>query len=93
MRPTSVVAWLAPAGRMPLTNYLLQSVAMGALLSGWGLALGITASYAETSALALGVFLLQLVVSRWWLARHAQGPLEAVWRAWTYYGLGRRTPS
>lgn len=91
--PAVVVAWLAPAGRMPLTNYLVQSVAMGTLLSGWGLALGITASYAEASALALGIFLLQLVASRWWLARHAQGPLEAVWRAWTYYGLGRRTPS
>jgi uncharacterized protein len=89
--PDVVVAWLAPAGRMPLTNYLLQSVAMGALLSGWGLALGINASYAELTALALGVFLLQLVVSRWWLARHAQGPLEAVWRAWTYHGLGRGT--
>jgi len=89
--PDVVVAWLAPAGRMPLTNYLLQSVAMGALLSGWGLALGINASYAELTALALGVFVLQLVGSRWWLARHAQGPLEAVWRAWTYHGLGRGT--
>jgi uncharacterized protein len=90
--PDVVVAWLAPAGRMPLTNYLLQSVAMGALLSGWGFALGISASYAGLSALALGVFGLQLVVSRWWLARHAQGPLEAVWRAWTYNGL-RRGPA
>jgi uncharacterized protein len=87
--PDFVVNWLAPAGRMPLTNYLLQSVAMGALLSGWGLALGINASYAEVSALALGVFALQVICSRWWLARHAQGPLEAVWRAWTYLGHKR----
>jgi uncharacterized protein len=62
---------------------------MGALLSGWGLALGINASYAEVSALALGVFALQVVFSRWWLARHAQGPLEAAWRAWTCHGLRR----
>ncbi len=88
--PNALIAWLSPAGRMPLTNYLLQSVAMGALLSGWGLALGINASYAQVSALAVGVFVLQLVVSRWWLARHAQGPLEVVWRAWTYHGLRRR---
>lgn len=87
--PDFVVHWLAPAGRMPLTNYLLQSVAMGVLLSGWGLALGINASYAEVSALALGVFALQVVFSHWWLARHAQGPLEAAWRAWTYLGLRR----
>ncbi len=89
--PALVVHWLAPAGRMPLTNYLLQSVAMGALLSGWGLALGINASYAEVSALALGVFALQVVFSRWWLARYAQGPLEAAWRAWTFHGLRRAT--
>lgn len=91
--PDVVVTWLAPAGRMPLTNYLLQSVAMGALLSGWGLALGISAGYAEVSALALGVFGLQVVFSRWWLARYAQGPLEAAWRAWTYHGLGRAMPT
>jgi uncharacterized protein len=89
--PDVVVAWLAPAGRMPLTNYLLQSVAMGALLSGWGLALGINAGYAEVSALALGVFALQIGFSRWWLAHRAQGPLEAAWRAWTYHGLRRNT--
>jgi len=34
--PPVVVAWLAPAGRMPLTNYLLQSVAMAMLLPDWG---------------------------------------------------------
>jgi uncharacterized membrane protein YeiB len=22
--------------------------------------------------------------SRWWLQRHAQGPMEALWRRWTY---------
>jgi len=84
--PAVVVTWLAPAGRMPLTNYLMQSVAMGALLSGWGMALGADAGYARLSALALAVFALQVVGSRWWLASRAQGPLEALWRAWTYRG-------
>lgn len=84
--PAAVVTWLAPAGRMPLTNYLLQSAAMGILLSGWGLALGASASYAQLSALALAVFALEVVGSRWWLAHYAQGPIEALWRAWTYRG-------
>ncbi len=48
--PAGIVALLAPAGRMPLTNYLLQSIAMGALLSGWGLALGPRLSYWQTAA-------------------------------------------
>jgi uncharacterized protein len=88
--PDAVVAWLAPAGRMPLTNYLLQSVAMAVLLPGWGLGLGAVLDYAQLALLALVVFGVQLLASRWWLARRAQGPLEALWRAWTYRGAVRR---
>lgn len=91
--PPLVIDWLAPAGRMALTNYLLQSVAMGGVLSGWGLGLGGDLSYWQLSALAVSIFMLQSLASRWWLARHAQGPLEAVWRAWTYRGAERRPPA
>jgi len=87
--PRSWVTALAPAGRMPLSNYLLQSIAMGALLSGWGLALGPQLNYWQTSALALMVFVVQVLISRLWLGalQMKQGPLEALWRAWTYHGL------
>jgi uncharacterized protein len=86
--PSWLVRWLAPAGRMPLTNYLLQSVAMGVLLSGWGLALAPRLGYAQTSLVAVAVFASQVVLSRWWLRRWPQGPLELLWRRWTY----RRMP-
>jgi len=89
--PDRVVAWLAPAGRMPLTNYLLQSVALAMLLPGWGLGLGARLGYAQLSMLAIAIFAAQTLLSRWWLARHGQGPLEAIWRAWTYRGAVRRT--
>ena len=85
--PERVVRWLAPAGRMPLTNYFLQSVAMGALLSGWGLALGPQLGYWQTALVGLGIFIVQMGLSRAWLAHMRQGPLEALWRAWTYRGL------
>lgn len=85
--PDAVVRLFAPAGRMPLTNYLLQSIAMGALLSGWGLALGPQLGYWQTAALALVIFALQTALSRLWLSRMRQGPLEALWRKWTY-GFG-----
>ncbi len=83
----SAIRWLAPAGRMPLTNYLLQSVAMGALLSGWGLGWGADLGAAQLSLLALAIVAVQLVASRWWIARVGQGPVEALWRRVTY---GRR---
>ena len=84
-----LVALLAPAGRMPLTNYLLQSIAMGAVLSGWGLALGPRLGYWQTAVLAMLIFASQILLSRVWLGtmKMKQGPLEAMWRAWTYRGL------
>jgi uncharacterized protein len=75
---------LAYAGRMSLSNYVLQSLAMGALLSGWGMALGDRVSRAQLALLGLLLFCAQLCLSRWWLMRFGQGPLEALWRRITY---------
>jgi uncharacterized protein len=74
---------------MPLTNYLLQSFAMGALLSGWGLALGPRLNYFETAMLAFSIVVFQILLSQFWFGpmKMKQGPLEALWRAWTYRGL------
>ncbi|MGH6611377.1 MAG: DUF418 domain-containing protein [Burkholderiaceae bacterium] len=91
--PAAIVRLLAPAGRMPLTNYFLQSVAMGVLLSGWGLALGARLGYWQTTALAVVIFAAQVLLSSLWLMKNKQGPLEAAWRAWTYRGLPRHPPA
>ena len=80
----AAITWLAPAGRMPLTNYLLQSVAMGVLLSGWGLGWGAALSVAQLAALAVLIVAAQIVASRAWIARFGQGPVEALWRRATY---------
>ena len=79
-----LIEWLAPAGRMPLSNYIGQSVAMGLLLSGWGLGLGASLGRAELAVLALLIAGMQIVVSRAWIGRYRQGPLEAAWRRITY---------
>jgi uncharacterized protein len=81
-----LIAWLAPAGRMPLTNYVAQSALMGLLLSGWGLGLGASLGRAALALLALAIVAVQIVASRAWIARFGQGPLEALWRAATYGG-------
>ncbi len=88
-----VIALLAPAGRMPLSNYLLQSIAMGALLSGWGLALGPRLNYWQTAAVAVLIVVFQVLLSSLWLGpmKMRQGPLEALWRAWTYRGLSTQS--
>ena len=87
------VAWLAPAGRMALTNYLLQSLIGTALFYGYGLGhWGMPR--AGQLLFVLVVFALQVAFSHWWLARLRYGPMEWLWRALTYLQLPtvRREP-
>jgi uncharacterized protein len=80
----SLIRWMAPAGRMPLTSYLAQSVVLGFLLSGWGLGLGAALNRGELAVLALAIVAGQLPLSRWWIARFGRGPMEAWWARSTY---------
>ena len=76
---------LAPMGRMALTNYLLQSLAMTWFFNGYGLGLyGKIGPFAGTLLLGGAFYLLQIAVSAWWLARFRFGPLEWIWRCLTY---------
>lgn len=75
-----LLAWLVPVGKMALTNYLTQSLLLSFLLQGFGLGLGAVMSRAQLLALCFGIMALQLTLCHWWLARHAQGPVEAAWR-------------
>lgn len=89
----TAIRWLAPAGRMPLTNYLLQSLAMGVVLSGWGLGRGAGMGVAALALLALAIVALQIVASRAWMAWFGQGPVEALWKRVTYGApIARRRP-
>lgn len=74
-------------GRMALTNYLLQSVVMTFLFFGWGLRLYGKLGPFLGFGIACAFFAAQIAFSRWWLSRHAFGPMEWLWRALTY---GRR---
>ena len=75
---------LAPAGRMPLTNYLAQSIIGTLFFDGYGLGFYNDLGPAFGVAFAVGVFALQVVWSRAWLARRELGPAEELWRALTY---------
>jgi uncharacterized protein len=77
--------WLALAGRMPLSNYLLQTALASALFYGWGLGLWNTTGPALETAIAVFLFCaVQLPLSAAWLAHFRQGPLEGLWRRFTY---------
>ncbi|HET6397613.1 MAG TPA: DUF418 domain-containing protein [Pseudoxanthomonas sp.] len=77
-------AWLAPAGRMALTNYLMQSVVCTLVFYGYGLGWFGQMPRAWQVAFALALFAVQVFASRWWLARFRFGPAEWLWRSLTY---------
>lgn len=77
--------WLAPAGRMALTNYLMQSVVCTLVFYGYGLGYFEQLPRAWQPLFVLALFGLQVVASRWWLARYRFGPMEWLWR-WMTYG-------
>ena len=75
---------LAAVGRMALTNYLLQSIIAVFLFFGYGFGLfGSVGAFAGMLT-ALGIYVLQVIGSRLWLQHFRQGPMEALWRKWTY---------
>ena len=79
------IARLAPlgwAGRMALTNYMLQVAALDFLASGYGAGLRVRPLFSVIGTLLL--FGGLAVFSRWWLARFRFGPAEWLWRCFTY---------
>lgn len=80
---------LVPAGRMALTNYLLQTPINYLLFCAFGLGLMGKLRMAGCLLLTTVVFAAQVLFSRLWLSRLAMGPMEWLWRWWTY---GTRPP-
>ena len=78
-----LAGWLAPAGRMALSNYLMQSVVCAFLFTAWGLRLFASVSPLAAFCIAVALFAAQLPLSAWWLRRHAYGPVEWFLRALT----------
>lgn len=84
-----IVKPLAWNGRMALTNYLMHSVIFTLVFYHFGLGLFGKTTAVQGFLMALGLWLLQIPLSKWWLSGHAMGPAETVWRRLTY---GRPAP-
>lgn len=71
-------------GKMGLTNYLLQS-AIGVILF-YGIGFGLAGEFNAGWCYLIGIaiFILQIVVSKWWLSNFIYGPMEWLWRSATY---------
>jgi uncharacterized protein len=93
MRPK--LGLFATAGRMPLTNYLMQTAIATTLFYGWGFGLWGKVGPALDLVLAVAIFfLVQVPLSYWWLKRFELGPMEYLWRRLTYgHATMKRAPA
>lgn len=74
---------LAPLGRMALTNYLMQSLICTLFFYGYGLGHWGMPRAQQVLFVAV-VYTAQVAFSHWWLARFNYGPMEWLWRGFTY---------
>ena len=80
---------LAPAGRMALTGYLLESVVCVLIFYNYGLLFYEQLSRAVQVLFVLALVGLQVAFSHWWLGHFRFGPAEWLWRAFTYLKVPR----
>jgi len=82
-----ILGLLAPAGKMALSNYLMQSLIASLVFYGYGLGLWAQWGRAELALFVVLVFIGQVIFSNIWLGYFRYGPMEWCWRAITYWSL------
>jgi len=85
----SITRPVAAVGRMALSNYLMHSVVGGLIFCSYGLGQFGSIQPAGLVAIAIGILIVQLIVSPIWLRHFRFGPVEWLWRSATY---GRSQP-
>jgi uncharacterized protein len=85
----SILSVFAAPGRMALSNYLLQTFLGISIFYGIGFGLHLEGAPLSLAAIAIMVFILQIIVSNLWFKKFAYGPVEWIWRMLTY---GKRLP-
>lgn len=78
------LAPLASVGRMPLTNYLAQSVICSFIFYSFGLGLYGQIGPVGNFLFAFVIYAFQVLYSNYWMARYQYGPLEWLWRFLIY---------
>lgn len=79
-----LLAFLAPAGRMALTDYLLQTIICVSIFYGYGFGQFGRAGAGAATLIALAILLFQVLMSALWLKHFSYGLMEWIWRQLTY---------
>ena len=72
------------AGKMSLSNYILQSVICSFIFTRYGLSLFAETTPTYNILIVLSIYSLQLVASCFYLRKYKTGPLEWLWHRMVY---------
>ncbi|WP_342473001.1 DUF418 domain-containing protein [Metasolibacillus sp. FSL H7-0170] len=75
---------LAKLGRMSMTMYIMQSVVATFIFYSFGFGLYGKMTVQMGVYMALGIFIVQLILAELWLSKFSQGPIEAAMKKLTY---------
>ena len=81
---TKILRPFAKVGRMSITLYLMQSLVLSILFYNFGLGLYGNVDVFTGILIAIVVFIGQAIFAELWLSKFKQGPIEAIWRKFTY---------
>ncbi|WP_431029222.1 DUF418 domain-containing protein [Lysinibacillus sp. LZ02] len=79
-----VLSPLAKIGRMSMTMYILQSVICTTIFYNYGFGLYGKIDVPTAVYIAVGIFVVQIILAELWLSKFKQGPLEAAVKKLTY---------
>ncbi|MEA2080811.1 MAG: DUF418 domain-containing protein [Pseudomonadota bacterium] len=77
--------WMVAAGRMALSNYMIQSIIGAFVFYGFGLALFNQLTRLDIALVIVLVWIFQIIFSVIWMKLFYYGPFEWLWRSLTYW--------
>lgn len=90
----AILKLFAAPGRMALTNYLAQSLICTFIFYSYGLGLYNQVSATQFILIVPVIFIVQIYWSKLWLKHYQYGPMEWLWRRWTYkLPLAQKNPA
>ncbi|PFG07090.1 DUF418 domain-containing protein [Bacillus sp. es.034] len=75
---------IASVGKMSLTNYLMQSIIGTLIFYSYGFGLYGEVTLTTGTMLAVGIYIIQVILSEIWLSKFRYGPVEKLWRVLSY---------
>ena len=86
-RRSIILDMLAYTGRIPLTNYFIQYIIMSLLMMPYAFSLDGKLFTQQLCLITIAVFICQVIFSWFWSKWFIFGPMEWLWRSFTYLRL------